>query len=87
MAYLVKDVTTADGTIKKQFYKLVGMQDANNQTVEVQVWDGEYNQTELEFVKANYQNQMDEVDAKLAFFVVQFYSYDLQDDRPRNQKN
>ena len=68
MAYVVKDVITPEGVAKKQFYNLVGMQDINDQTVEVQVWNGEFSAAELNTTKDQVQLQMDDIDLKLSYF-------------------
>ena len=68
MTYIVKDIPTPEGEVKKQFYNLVWMKDARDENVEVQVWNGEFNKDELEDIKANIQTQIDDIDVKLAYF-------------------
>lgn len=77
MNYITKDIITADGVEKKQFYKLVGMKNIDDNIVEVQVRDGEYDKTELESHKERLEEQATQittaiagVDDKLTFFPV-----------------
>lgn len=78
MTYITKDIITAEGVEKKQFYKLVGMKNIDDNIVEVQVRDGEYDKTELEWHKTRLSEQaasittaITEVDDKLTFFPVE----------------
>ena len=54
MTYFTEDVVTAEGVIKKQFYKSIGCVDfATWAIVKTRQFVGEHTQAELEAVKAN----------------------------------
>lgn len=68
MSFITKDVTGEDGIVRKVFYSLEPMLDAEGNGVDVQVYNSQYSLEELQTLQARQQAFMDEIAQKLEFF-------------------
>ena len=68
MAFITRDVVTANGVTKKAFYKLVGMESEDGTIVQIKQFVGEYTIEDIQSQKDQILLQLAEIDEKLSNF-------------------